>query len=77
MRGGGPGERLRILALALRSGEGVVKGCRRGVKRPDLGKRPTTSAIQSPQVCGRSTKLRLFDLQTAHTWSLHYAAIPL
>ena len=47
------------------AGEGVVKGCPRAVKQPDLGKRPTTSAIQSPQVCGRSTKLRLFEKQPA------------
>ena len=47
------------------AGEGVVKGCPRAVKQPDLGKRPTTSALQSPQVCGRSTKLRLFDKQPA------------
>ena len=42
--------RLGILVAALRPGEGVVKGCRRGVKQPDLGKRPTTSAIRSPWV---------------------------
>ena len=50
-RGGGVGEvGLGILVAALRLGEGVVKGCRRGVKQPDLGKRPTTSAIRSPWV---------------------------
>ena len=53
------------------AGEGVVKGCPRAVKQPDLGKRPTTSAIQSPWMGRRSTKLGLLDLQTASVhWDL-------
>ena len=58
------GRKIKDFSAALRSGEVWL----RDVKQPDLGKRPKTSAIHSPWVCGKSTKLGLFD-KSAH-WHL-------